>query len=314
MPAVVLVETAEGRGSAFFVTPDTLLTNVHVVGSRSSVTIRRMDGSSAPARVEATSLLFDIAVLKVSSAEESRVTIPMGSSGSARVGQEVFAIGSALGTLQNTVTRGIVSGIRQSGRARLVQTDAAVNPGNSGGPLLDRTGAAIGLATMGYGGLQGLNFAVAIEHARPLVEGRPALETVSAAPASDLGGLTPTVPSDTERMRADGLRTYEQTLDQLAQSAQAYDNRWLTFREVCYGGRVLGTFDHEWFALLSDRALPDAVDQRCGLIHADFRRDTNAFRDAMLKADEDARRAGVYPGPRRDARRQRRLESEAWDR
>ena len=145
MLAVVLVETAEGRGSAFFVTPDTLLTNVHVVGNRSSVTIRRMDGSSAPARVEATSLLFDIAVLKVSSAEQSRVTIPMGSSGSARVGQEVFAIGSALGTLQNTVTRGIVSGIRQSGKARLVQTDAAVNPGNSGGPLVNMAGEVVGV-------------------------------------------------------------------------------------------------------------------------------------------------------------------------
>ncbi len=69
--------------------------------------------------------------------------------------------------LQNTVTRGIVSAVRQVGPVTLVQTDAAVNPGNSGGPVLDREGMVIGIATMAVkAGLgQGLSFAVAIDHA-----------------------------------------------------------------------------------------------------------------------------------------------------
>ena len=65
-------------------------------------------------------------------------------------GQEIIVIGSALGTLQNSVSRGIVSGLRASGGATLVQTDAAANPGNSGGPMLDRNGTVIGITTMGY--------------------------------------------------------------------------------------------------------------------------------------------------------------------
>src|SRR5207237_3250742 len=106
-----------------------------------------------------------------------------------RVGQEVIAIGSPLGTLQNTVTRGIVSAIRETGNATLVQTDAAINPGNSGGPLIDRNGAAIGITTMGYMQRQGLNFAVAIDHARALLEGRVAPSVAGSTPGNEIRTL-----------------------------------------------------------------------------------------------------------------------------
>ena len=112
---------------------------MHVVGGNSSVTIRRASGEVVPARVEPTAPQVDIAVLKMSLADKTQPTLTLGTTADARIGQEVFAIGSALGMLQNTLTRGIVSGIRQTTTATLVQTDAAVNPGNSGGPLLDRT-------------------------------------------------------------------------------------------------------------------------------------------------------------------------------
>jgi len=79
MPAVVLVETSGGRGSGFFVSADTLITNVHVVGSNSSVTIRRMGGATASARVAASSPEFDLAVLKVSSPEAGQAVIILGS-------------------------------------------------------------------------------------------------------------------------------------------------------------------------------------------------------------------------------------------
>jgi hypothetical protein len=315
MPAVVLVETSSGRGSGFYVRPDTLLTNVHVVGSSSSVTIRRADGSTAPARVETTSRPFDIAVLKVSNPVASQPLIALGSTGSLRVGQEVVAIGSALGTLQNTVTRGIVSAVRHSGNATLVQTDAAVNPGNSGGPLLDRNGYAVGITTMGYSDRQGLNFAVAIDHGRALLEGQPAPPPVAASVSTDdLRGLSPSVQSDTDRMRSEGQRAYELTLVEMARAADRFDAEWRRFRELCYPGRVVGAFDREWFALLSASALPDPGSPRCSTYYADLKRSTGDFRDAMVMADEAARRAGVYPGVRRDALRKYRLEFEAWGR
>ena len=95
----------------------------------------------------------------------------------ARVGQEVIAIGSALGVLSNTVTRGIVSAVRQVGAVTLVQTDAAINPGNSGGPLLDRQGMVIGVnsMTVGQAGGEGVAFAVAIDHVTQLLDSGRAL-------------------------------------------------------------------------------------------------------------------------------------------
>ena len=80
----------------------------------------------------------------------------------------------------------IVSAIRQTGEATLVQTDAAVNPGNSGGPLLDRAGTVIGITTMGYTDRQGLNFAVGIEHAGPLLEGRAPPASLAASSTANV--------------------------------------------------------------------------------------------------------------------------------
>ena len=134
MPSIVLVETTSGRGSAFFVRHDTLITNVHVVQHDSYVTLRRMDGSSVSARVQTRAPNFDIAVLKVAHASPSQPFLPMGSTTSLKPGQEIIVIGSALGTLQNSVSRGIVSGLRNSGGVTLVQSDAAANPGNTRRP------------------------------------------------------------------------------------------------------------------------------------------------------------------------------------
>jgi hypothetical protein len=315
MPAVVLVETSSGRGSGFFVSADTLITNVHVVGSNSSVTIRRMGGATTPARVAAAASQFDIAVLKISNPDAAQAVISLGSALNARVGQDVIAIGSALGTLQNTVTRGIVSAVRQSGGAMLVQTDAAINPGNSGGPLLDRTGVAIGITTMGYSGRQGLNFAVAADHARALLEGRPMPVAPAAARSDDMRTLSPAVPSETEQARTDGTKVFEEALSRLARQAQVLDDYWARFRQACYQGRVASAgLDHEWFALFDDRAMQGAVAPGCGATFADVRNRAADIRDAVSAADETARQAGIYPGVRRDTRRKHRLDYPGFDR
>ena len=189
MPAIVLVETTSGRGSAFFVQHDTLITNVHVVQQDGYVTLRRMDGSSVSARVQTRAPAFDIAILKVAQGSASQPFLPMGTSQSLKPGQEVVVIGSALGTLQNSVSRGIVSGLRNSGGVTLVQSDAAANPGNSGGPMLDRNGRVVGILTAGYSGQQGLNFAVSIDHARDILEGR---QTNLGSTDTGLASIQPT--------------------------------------------------------------------------------------------------------------------------
>jgi S1-C subfamily serine protease len=315
MPAVVQVETPDGRGSGFFVSPDTLLTNVHVVGRNSSVTIRRMGGQTMSARVTAQAREFDVAVLKISNPDAAQAVIALGSALDARVGQDVIAIGSALGTLQNTVSRGIVSAVRQSGGALLVQTDAAINPGNSGGPLLDRSGVALGITTMGYSGRQGLNFAVAADHARALLEGRPPSPTPSSGRNNDMVTLSPAVPSESEQTRAAGVKALEQTLAQLARLARDLDDYWAQFRRACYEGQVAAAgLDHEWFALFDDRAMRGAVSPGCGAAFADVRQRAAAVRDAVTSADEAARQAGVYPGVRREIRRKYRLDYPGWER
>jgi hypothetical protein len=307
VPAVVRIETAGGRGSGFFVAPDTLLTNMHVIGRSSSVTVRRASGDTAPARVAATAPQFDLAVLKLAQPDRVAAVLPLGSAYDARVGQEVVAIGSALGVLQNTVTRGIVSAVRQTGDAMLLQTDAAVNPGNSGGPLIDRAGRVIGITTMGFSGRQGLNFAVAIDHARALLEGRPAPVSAVAASNPEMRSLSPSVLSETDQIRADGGRAYEQALSQHGRRADGFDNAWRQFRASCYQGRVAGRFDREWFALLADGLL-DPVPPGCTGWLNDFRREVREMHDGVAAADEAARRAGVYPGARRDARQKHRLD------
>jgi hypothetical protein len=316
MPAVVQVEASGSRGSGFFVAPDTILTNVHVVGSSSSVTIRRMNGQTMPARVEATSPRVDIAVLKLSTIDRSQPTLTLGSGFNARVGQEVVAIGSALGLLQNTVTRGIVSGIRQTQDATLVQTDAAINAGNSGGPLLDRAGRVIGINTSRFRESQGLSFAVAIEHARPLLEGKQFVQAPRAltTPASGLNGLSPALPSATEQTRNDGLRTYEQTMAQLARRADTLDNSWRQFRAECYNGRIAGAFDRDWFAVFDARAMQGVAASGCGLWFTDIRREADEVGAGVIAAEEAARRSDVYPGVRREARRRHRLDHPSWDR
>lgn len=315
MPAVVLVETSTGRGSGFFVRPDTLITNVHVVQNDTVVKLRRVDGTTVQARVESRSPAFDIAVLKVMVTLPGQAVIPMGTADSLRAGQEVVMIGSALGTLQNSVTRGIVSGVRQSGNATLVQTDAAANPGNSGGPLLDRSGTAIGITTLGYRDSQGLNFAVAIDHARAILDGRSPGTATKPTAMNELKDLTPAMGSGSRTVPA-GETNLTTTLGRLSKVAALLDAEWRRFRQSCFTSAVPGSYSHEWFVMLTAR--PVAANQipggSCVTFLSAFQEQATKFRTQMREALEAARRAGVVPGVVRDALAASRLEFDGWDR
>ena len=318
--AVVVVETSRGRGSAFFVSDDTLLTNFHVLAGNAYVTIRKTGGETATAYPGATSADFDLAVLKVSGSARNAVFLPLGTAADLRAGQEVIAIGSPLG-LQNSVTRGIVSGVRQMGPVSVVQTDAAVNPGNSGGPLLDRNGNVIGINTfmMGsghvagaQGGSQGLNFAIAIDHAKALLEGRPASAGALADPGPTNTLISAEAPSESDRQQAQGARAYEARLVQLAQHADAMDQDWDRFLATGFQGRAEGTYDHPWYCLYVEGALKGSVTRGHERVYASLRARAEEIRNASRAFEDAARQAGVLPGVRRDLRRRYRLDYAGW--
>ena len=307
MPAVVLVESTSGRGSAFFVSHDTLITNVHVVQNDGYVTLRRMDGTSINARVADKAPAYDIAILKVAQPSPSQAVIQIASAQSLKPGQEIVIIGSALGTLQNSVSRGIVSGIRASGGATLVQTDAAVNPGNSGGPMLDRAGAAIGITTMKYTNAEGLNFGVAIDHARDLLEGRLA----NTAAQGGLGEIQSQArQSEADRQAARGEQQFRSQVAELAKAATMVDDGWKQYRSQCYQAPIRGTYDREWFALLTPGGLPADAGAGCVAYFGSMSSQIKQFRDLMRNVLTDARHANVLPGTIRDVLRANRLDFE----
>ncbi len=159
-----------------------------------------------------------------------------------------------------------------------------------------------------------MNFAVAIEHAREILDGRLPPTTTALPSDTEVHDLSPSPGSEVDRARTDGEKIYDRRLGEMARVADSLDTAWRRFRDACYSGSIVGVFDHEWFALLTDRAMPDAVAPQCTNYLADLRRDAVTFRTQMQQADTDARRAGVYPGVLRDTRRKYRLEHDAWGR
>jgi S1-C subfamily serine protease len=158
----------EGEGSGIVIDGDgNILTNNHVIDGASSVTVNFSNGKTATAKVLGTDAINDLAVISVESSNVSGITpLTLGDSSSVKIGQMAIAIGNPFG-YDNTITVGVISGLNRSisgtNYTGMIQTDAALNPGNSGGPLLDANGVVIGINTAIEAtstGAKGIGFAV----------------------------------------------------------------------------------------------------------------------------------------------------------
>jgi serine protease Do len=196
-PAVVtVVGTVSGRATFWGVTSDAqssgsgviisndgyVLTNNHVVEGAQNLTVILADGTSLPAKLTGTDQFADLAVLKVSG--KMPAVAALGNSDQLKPGETVIAIGSPLGSFRNTVTVGVVSATGRSmdtgngyQMENMIQTDAAINQGNSGGPLVDLAGQVIGINTMIVRGnsyssavAEGLGFSIPANDARTVAD------------------------------------------------------------------------------------------------------------------------------------------------
>ncbi len=171
-----------GGGSGFIVSPDGFIaTNKHVVEDESAeYTVLMNNEKKYTAKVLARDSFNDIAILKID--EKNLPTMEFGNSDSVDVGQTAIAIGNALGEFRNTVSVGVVSGLKRSitagGRASggvehlsgIIQTDAAINPGNSGGPLLNSSGQVIGMNVAIVQNAQSIGFAIPMNDVKKVTD------------------------------------------------------------------------------------------------------------------------------------------------
>ena len=144
-----------------------LLTNSHVVFGRHSIQVTLDDGTTLSARLVGADPVFDVAVIRIPPPTQGKLPVAtLGDSNALRVGDDVFALGNPMG-LDQTMTRGIVSGINRllgdmpySSAEPLIQTDAPINPGSSGGPLVDHCGQVVGISTVMMPNAQSIGFAI----------------------------------------------------------------------------------------------------------------------------------------------------------
>jgi serine protease Do len=227
LPAIVQVETSQGSGSGFFITAEGLLaTNAHVLAGQQSVMIITSDGKSLQSSSVYEDQDRDLALVKVEAHGvpflQLSPTLPM-------LGADVIAIGTpgahdALGTvmLPNSVTKGVVSGVRAfsdttvaniPGRAGTwIQTDATINHGNSGGPLLGKSGLVVGINTLSFSGTgtPGINFALSSSELAQVVKLRLGIELSSVpqpvgAKSSSAAKLAITSTPDGADIEVDGV-------------------------------------------------------------------------------------------------------------
>lgn len=167
LPQTVMIQSGKQRGTGFLIDgKEIIITNSHVVGLNELVDITFSDNSTTTGSVIGRSGEIDIAMIKTYQSKLIDEPAAYCYGGTAQVGEDVVAIGNPMG-LGTTITKGIVSGIRGNGIKKQIQTDTPVNPGNSGGPLINNKGEIIGVVTSKIGaiGIENIAFAIPTQQA-----------------------------------------------------------------------------------------------------------------------------------------------------
>ena len=171
--SVVRIETAEGSGSGIIISSGGyVLTNNHVVQKNTTVKITLKNGDTFDAVVLTKDEYRDLALLALVGNRSDYPAAALGSSASVKVGDEVVAIGYALGLKgQASLSKGVVSARRSIEDEDYIQTDAAINPGNSGGPLFNLQGKVIGVNSAKYvgGGIENIGLAIPIDEVKTFI-------------------------------------------------------------------------------------------------------------------------------------------------
>jgi hypothetical protein len=205
-----------------------------------------------------------------------------------------------------------VTGLRQDGDRILLQTDAVPNPGDSGGPLLDRLGHVVGITTArADAGTSG--YAVAIDDVKPFVaKMNQNIMTVPLDPRA-VAAVPQRRESDADSRRAVGLQRYADALNSVARSALELDVMWSRYKSACQITAVPPGQTREWFGLYDSQSPLHHTPPWCADILAAVEQRAREISGAMAQAAEAARQADVYPGARRAVRAKYRLDYTGWD-
>ena len=207
-PAVVVVYTPDGWGSGFFISPKgVVVTNAHVVRGHASVSIVMSTGKTLDSGDLYVDANRDLALIKIPDGDYPFLRI---SHNLPAVGADVLAIGSpGIGSaiMTDTVTKGIVSGVRNFDDGIWIQTDAAINHGNSGGPLLDKKGEVIGVNTLRASPAEysGMNFSLSSTEITKLAFEKFGVRLDGAAPALETGAVALTSNPSGADIEVDGV-------------------------------------------------------------------------------------------------------------
>ena len=318
MPAVVTIQAGNATGTGFFVDSGLVLTNHHVVGEASSVRVRLNDGTAANGTVKLLASDADLALVHVDGASAGIRPVALGSYRHLQTGEDVVAIGSSLGVLQNTVTRGIVSAVRRSSGVVYVQTDAAINPGNSGGPLVDKYGRVVGVNTSKVMGAESLGFSIAIDHGRRLINGETYVADRLAPDATrsdtDANVFSSPKTSESDERHRVGFAAYDAALQSVSAQADYVDAEWHEYATWCGAGAASApSGGRAWFVIWAAAgATGGNARSDCSAMRSQILSHAGRVQSAMLDVSERARQAGLYPGEIRELRRKYMLDYDGW--